>query len=492
VSSLSAIGLIGVSFDGVTRRDGGGALQRSAYQMGMEYGSSKQKERGGDSVQHLRQWLLLPETVDPNVWTREKIWTEAAAAENRQDAREGRFFDLTWPRELPTALMETVVDALYKPFVEMGLPVQVDAERSLAADGLSNDHLHGLIGTRELSNEGFAPKECREVDAWFTAGVRRHVAEVLNHVAEAADLQVRFDPRPNEEWEYGLPPEDFVPRWRTRNASSGSAVSRQNAHRRLRREYRDVFARIETLRLNEVRILAEIQSELAAMTFLTSAQAGEMQRPIEVELLARALDGWDVERPFTVPGIGTALVVGDTVIADTGTRIVIDGPIIDQSGKAALLLAGCKGWRDLSLVDGTGMPLPLSMIQGGRPRRQKAEVPGAVRLCPEAIVAAAWLAERLESSSNDRKEILGRVQASDNPALHSLAERLAKSGTTEAAVTAEAWEEVLGNSLNELDLWPRYRLERDLAAMLVPGHALSREFVPPAGFAERYLHGGPN
>lgn len=189
---MQIVGLAGVSFGGVSRRRDGGAQGRSIYQMGFDFsdGVPSPKVRAGKSTEHKKHWLMLPAGVPPSVWTRVEIWRLASAAERRRDAREGRFFDISWPRELPVEEIGVAVAALYQPFVDIGLAVQADWERAIASDGLFNDHLHGLISTRVLTDDGFAPRKCREVDAWFLGNVRAHVAEVLNGIAETRGVDV--------------------------------------------------------------------------------------------------------------------------------------------------------------------------------------------------------------------------------------------------------------------------------------------------------------
>ena len=154
---MKTIGLPGVSYGGVSRRDGWSAVGRSRYQMGIEThdGVPETKRRGGEPVEHVRQWLMLPAGVDRAVWSPSAIWAAAGRCEKRRDAREARYFDVTWLRGLPTKHLPDFVEALFTPFVEMGLPVQVDWETSRGDDGKANDHVHGLIGTRPLSNDGF-------------------------------------------------------------------------------------------------------------------------------------------------------------------------------------------------------------------------------------------------------------------------------------------------------------------------------------------------
>ena len=111
---MRTVGLPGVSYGGVSRREGWSAPGRSEYQMGLERrdGIAAANRRGGNPVAHMQHWLLLPPGVDHANWTREMVWTAVGKAEARKDAREARFFDLAWPQELPTDFIEGFVTEL--------------------------------------------------------------------------------------------------------------------------------------------------------------------------------------------------------------------------------------------------------------------------------------------------------------------------------------------------------------------------------------------
>lgn len=366
-------------------------------------GVPRPKKRDGNLTEHLKQWVMLPADVDPIVWTRAEIWRAASDAEARSDAREGRFFDLTWPRELPTDEMDASVVALYQPFVDVGLAVQADWERSMASDGQFNDHLHGLLATRVLTNAGFASTKSREVDAWFRSGVRSHVAKVVNSIAEARNLAVRFDFRPNVDRDDALPPEMLLSRntIRSRSASARAGRARRDALRTLRGEYEQVVADIAALEQRAVEHLAEIETSLDTMVVLTSLQGklGDvLSSGAAIQTLARA--GMEVTDWFEADRFGLVVVARDATFIDAGTRILVDGQLSADATGALLLLARRKGWRDLSLTDETGMPLPLPVAP---PCRDAAHRMAAVRLDVHvrhgAVSAARWVGSTLRAGT---------------------------------------------------------------------------------------------
>lgn len=491
---MQVVGLDGVSFGGVSRREDGGAQGRSIYQMGFDYsnGVPRPKVRGGNLTEHKEQWLMLPAGLPGAVWTRAEIWRAASAAEKRRDAREARFFDVSWPRELPIEEMEAAVAALYHPFVEMGLAVQVDWERSVAGDGLLNDHFHGLISTRVLTSDGFAPRKCREVDAWFRGSVRAHVAEVLNVIAQTRGIDVRFDPRPNAEREGTLPPEERLRRRTLRGQSPSVARSRarREEQRRLRQEYEDIAGEIASLEQRALKCRSAIEVALDAMPVLTSLQGNLTKAlPPEMAIATLAKAGLEVTDWFESNRLGLLVVVGETTIIDAGARVLVHGPLSDVATSALLGLAHRKGWRDLSLKDETGMPLPVPAARAATAAAHSAAEKKTDRpVKSDAAAAARWVAARLHAGEGESRDLLDRVGRWDNPALKRLTTRLAAAALDSTAPPdAEVLADLVVQSLGDQEsLWQRFRLETDLEAMMVPGHPLSRPFAPHPRFFEYY------
>ena len=499
---METVGLPGVSFGGVSRRDGWSAPGRSAYQMGVERldGVPVPKQRGGFVVVHVRQWLMLPEGIDQGTWTRETIWKAAQRAETRHDAREGRFFDITWPRELPTDRIGQFVEDLYGPLVEMGLAVQVDWETSTAEDGQPNDHLHGLISTRALSNAGFSTSKSRDVDVWFRSNIRRQVAGLFNSMAESCEIAVRFDPRPNVEREDALPPENRLPRTIHRNpraAGASQMLARRDAQRSLRHEHDAVSVRIEGLQAERSSLLAEMEANLVDMAVLTSWQhEGEEITPLAVEVAMTALmgRGVTVDQHLSVNVLGLALVIGQTVIIDRGNRILIDGSFDDDAVRTIHVLARRKGWRDLSLVDSSGMPIPVPPDPVRMPVMSMTISVGRSKLYRRGkhhlIPAAEAVVRKVKTAfPSEREAMLDRVVGWDNPRLIRLVTQLVThaEGQPSSPISPKAMVSMMDQAMNgDADLWRDYVLEQDLVAMTVPGNPLSRPFHPHPRFYDYY------
>jgi hypothetical protein len=497
---MRTIGLPGVSYGGVSRREGWSAPGRSEYQMGLERrgGVAGAKRRSGNPVTHMRHWLLLPKGVDPAIWMRDIIWTAAGKAETRKDAREARFFDISWPRELPTAFIEGFVAELYAPLVAMGLAVQVDWETSPADDGLPNDHLHGLISTRALSNDGFSGGKCRELDSWFRCNVRRIVAGLFDAIAQRQDIAVRFDPRPNVEREDALPAEDVLPRGIVRNRQAAGAakmLDRRDAQRRLRREHDEIKLRIETLQDEKQNLLSELESDLAELTVLNSSQ-GDGSEPLAAETAITLLMGRGVavDRYIPLGDLGLALVVDGAIIVDQGMRILVEDPITEEVARAMHALARGKGWRDMSLTDSIGMPMPVPADPAHRPVQKAGGSMKWSRLARlgkhHVVQAATEVVQKLQTAPlPERQAMLDRTVRWGNPCLVRLVAKLVAYADRQSPIPAIGedlvlmMEQAMGT---DVGLWAIYSLEQDVVAMTTPGNPLSRPFRPHPRFYEYY------
>lgn len=497
---MGTVGLPGVSFGGVSRRDGWSAIGRSTYQMGIECheGIPEDKHRNGCRVSHVQHWLMLPEGADPSVWPREVVWEAAGDIEKRKDAREGRFFDISWPRELPTDRIEGFVGDLYRGFVEMGLAVQVDWETSPAEDGLANDHIHGLISTRTLSSLGFAKKKWRALDSWFRTDVRHRVADLFSAIAEDCGIEVRFDPASNAAREDALPPEDRLPRRTVRDRAAPGAeimLAQRERQRALRREHEQVMVEIEALERQAGDLQAEIDAQFEDMSVLTSWQAeGQGAKPLLVEVAMTAFmsAGIAVDERVAVEGVGVAFVVDGTVLIDAGDQILIEGRLQANPARAVHVLARRRGWRDLSLTDSDGMPIPvppepaplLPSVSGMARKRSRIELMGKGNV----LRAAREVMQTIRAADPEsRGEMLAKVAAWGNRGLERLVAALvsytAEPNDLSVGIILDMIDRALGQ---EDDLWRRHVLEQDLEAMTVPGTPLSRPFRPHPRFYDLY------
>ena len=453
------------------------------------------KVRGGEASKHVKQWLLLPHSINREVWTRDKIWAAASAAEKRQDAREARYLDISWPRDLPVIEMTGFVESIFRRFSERGLPVQVDHEAVIAADGGANDHLHGMIGTRALSNTGFARIKNRKIDEWLRKDVRRFVADHLNRIAERNGIDVRFDPRTNIEQGTALPPEDHLPRALVRNPktpAAKAAIVRRDEQRHLRKEHDRVSGEIEALDQEISGCMADITTQIENMAELRPLRDRAHQAPLNIEIALNAFmaAGIEMDHHITVDDVGTLYVVGLTNILDIGDRVLVDDPVSSLSEFALFVIADRKGWRDVSLTNSVGMPLPapaihptslvMALVDKASAIPHGAEGKGSVTSAAREIIR-----EIRGSSPDARAAILNRASEHGSPDLAGLVTRLTDLADTSGKPEASMIWRVIDSTLaGDAGLWRRYVLETDLEDMCLPGSKLGRPFKPHPRYYE--------
>ena len=210
---------LGLKFGVVSLAAGATALMRSVYQAGgvaTDPGGVVRKRRIAPG-EHCGQWILLP--TDAPDWASDpgRLWSAAGRAERQWNAQEARILDVQIPRGFPETAIPDLVHAINGEYAEGGLAVQVDYHVSPARDGDPNPHLHGLISTRTLGENGFAPTKvaARHWNTIFRQdggrAIRRKVAVAINSVAAKHGIDLRVNSEPNRM--RGLPvPEPRLPR----------------------------------------------------------------------------------------------------------------------------------------------------------------------------------------------------------------------------------------------------------------------------------------
>lgn len=295
---------------------------------------------------------MLPDSVPNWAHDPEQLWIQAGLVETRYDAREGRFFDITWPRTLPLELVDEAVAKIYSRFMEEGLAVQIDLHVVTASDGLPNPHLHGLLSTRSIGEEGFSRRKNRDLDAWFRSKggrtSRMHVAAVFNELARVYELGVGFDPRTN--FQRGLnQPEDRIPAsyLKSRGRVAQDMIARRSAQRAAREEWSKIqeeagrisadIERLEQEIIREISLLPRFVPPVGVKSALLSGATWDIiasQLPIATRQI-------DVGRPEWL-----ALRVSSSVLIDIGDAICLDGEIDADVALVLEAIVSAKGWPD--------------------------------------------------------------------------------------------------------------------------------------------------
>jgi len=147
--------------------------------------------------------ILAPEDAPAWVFDRHALWNTVEAAETRKDAQVAREIEVGLPIELEDREQVALLrDFVKREFLARGMVADIGIHR----DNPGNPHSHILLTTRDLTPEGFGPKN----RGWNTTqqllNWRRGWAEVTNEHLIEAGLGVRIDHRSYREQNLGLTP----------------------------------------------------------------------------------------------------------------------------------------------------------------------------------------------------------------------------------------------------------------------------------------------
>jgi Ti-type conjugative transfer relaxase TraA len=147
--------------------------------------------------------ILAPEGAPAWVFDRHTLWNTVEASEKRKDAQVAREIEVGLPIELKDKEQVALLrDFVNREFVAKGMVADIGVHR----DNPNNPHSHILLTTRDLTPEGFGPKN----RSWNATSQllqwRRGWADVTNEHLIEAGLGVRIDHRSYREQNLGLTP----------------------------------------------------------------------------------------------------------------------------------------------------------------------------------------------------------------------------------------------------------------------------------------------
>ena len=147
--------------------------------------------------------ILLPQGAPEWMADRQALWNAVESSEKRKDAQVAREIEVGLPIELKDREQIALLrDFVKREFVAKGMVADIGIHR----DNPNNPHSHILLTTRDLTPEGFGPKN----RSWNTTqqllNWRRGWAEVTNEHLIEAGLGVRIDHRSYREQNLGLIP----------------------------------------------------------------------------------------------------------------------------------------------------------------------------------------------------------------------------------------------------------------------------------------------
>jgi len=103
--------------------------------------------------------ILSPESAPDWVQDRSQLWNNVEASEKRKDAQLARDIIAALPRGLDGETYAKLVrEFVNDNFVKRGMVADIAIHTKMASDGLDNPHMHVMLTTREVSADGFGPK----------------------------------------------------------------------------------------------------------------------------------------------------------------------------------------------------------------------------------------------------------------------------------------------------------------------------------------------
>jgi ATP-dependent exoDNAse (exonuclease V) alpha subunit len=147
--------------------------------------------------------ILAPADAPAWVFDRHTLWNTVEASEKRKDAQLAREIEVGLPIELEDREQVALLrDFVNREFVTKGMVADIGVHR----DNPNNPHSHILLTTRDLTPEGFGPKNRTWNATSQLLQWRRGWAEVTNEHLIEAGLGVRIDHRSYREQNLGLTP----------------------------------------------------------------------------------------------------------------------------------------------------------------------------------------------------------------------------------------------------------------------------------------------
>ena len=136
--------------------------------------------------------ILLPEGAPDWASDRAALWNRVDLSAKRKDARLAKKVDAAITRDIPAKDRVELLRAFAAPFVALGCAADV----AIHEDGTDhNPHIHILLTTRELVEDGFGNKLTALEQRRFVKDARKRWADLSNQFLEKAGSAVRVDHR---------------------------------------------------------------------------------------------------------------------------------------------------------------------------------------------------------------------------------------------------------------------------------------------------------
>lgn len=191
-------GNIHCHIDNLARRNTDGneriAVATAAYNAGERLWSEREQRhvdfKNREDVVYTK--ILLPEGAPPWAVWRNDLWNRVDMTAKRRDARLAKSIEAAITRDIPVRLRPAFLEAFVAPFVALGCVADV----AIHEDGTDhNPHVHILLTTRVLEEDGFGGKIVALEQRAFVKQVRKNWADLTNTFLEKSGSAHRVDHR---------------------------------------------------------------------------------------------------------------------------------------------------------------------------------------------------------------------------------------------------------------------------------------------------------
>jgi hypothetical protein len=170
------------------------AVATAAYNAGQRLWSEREGRYVdfGNRADVILSRILLPEEAPGWAGVRKDLWNRVDTEAARKDARLAKSIEAAVTREVPEEMRPALLEEFVAPFVALGCVADI----AIHEDGTGhNPHVHILLTTRFLTEDGFASKITALDQRAFVKNVRRRWAELTNTYLQKAGSTLRVDHR---------------------------------------------------------------------------------------------------------------------------------------------------------------------------------------------------------------------------------------------------------------------------------------------------------
>jgi len=222
----------------ISRANGSSALAAAAYRSASRL-NDERLDRHHDfsnkaGVVHSE--VMLPEGAPEHLSDREKLWNAVEAAEKRIDAQLAREIEFAIPREMTQEQgIELARDFVREEFVDRGMIADLNVHWDIGADGLAKPHAHIMLTMREVSEDGFGPKNREWNRTDLLEKWRERWSDHVNQRLAELDIDARVDHRSLEAQGIDLEPQHKIGPAASRMVAQGVASERLEEHHAIAR-----------------------------------------------------------------------------------------------------------------------------------------------------------------------------------------------------------------------------------------------------------------